>query len=654
VLTPIVREIGPLMPGPVDPAELRGAIDGLESRIGALRQAGQVPGAELRLTLEAALVELDLAVDMLGKLAGQLDAVRGSKPQGPKSGDAERRLLRAVFLDAPAPIFLLEHDGTVRRINRQAGELLGTPPGYATGMPFTAFIDLQGRAAMRTHLHALVQTRRPRRVRCQLLSTNGRVDGILTIDLVQLAGEPDPLIVAIAGPAALPAAAAGRTKPRPHSASEAQAIVEATQRLDLVTATTRLLLENATFNESVTLQRCARLLSTELSSWVVVDVEEVDRLRRKLVVGPKRDRSTELTRTLEEIDPAPGSLPCEVHESGQSRLLAHAEDASILGADESGVPVLTLLGATSLLCVPLSDGQRSYGTMTLIRPADNGPLELADLGLVEELGEQLALAIKVDRLFMRRSEVVDSLQTSLLPRNIPPVPGMEIAHAYVAATEGLDVGGDFYDVYDTPGGWGLAIGDVQGKGEEAAAVTAMARHAIRVLAHWNPRPGEVLSMANEVMLAPPGTDRFVTAAAAHLRWEGDILHATVGSAGHPGPALIRADGRVRLLAGGGMPLGLFAEAEPATEEVELAPGDILFFFTDGVTEARSPENIYFEDRLVEHLAILAGQPAATVVSQMRDLVLEFSLNDLRDDMTMLALRVLDAPEGARQDAARGK
>ncbi len=631
------------MPGAVDPAELHGAIAGLESRIGELRQAGQVPGAELRLTLEAALVELDLAVDMLGKLVGQLDAAQDSKAQRPRSGDAERRLLRAVFLDAPAPIFLLEHDGTVRRINRQAGALLGTPPGYATGMPFTAFIDLQGRAAMRTHLNALVQTRRPRRVRCQLLSTSGRVDGVLTIDLVQLAGEPDPLIVAIAGPAALPNPAVSRAAPRAHSSAEVQAIAEATQRLDLATATTRLLLENATFNESVTLQRCARLLSSELSSWVVVDVAEADRLRRKMVVGPSRDKGAELTRTLEDIDPVPGSLPCEVHESGQSRLLAHAEDATILGVDESGVPVLTLLGATSLLCVPLSDGQRSYGTMTLIRPADNGPLELADLGLVEELGEQVALAIKVERLFMRRSEVVESLQTSLLPRNIPPVPGVEIAHAYVTATEGLDVGGDFYDVYDTPGGWGLAIGDVQGKGEEAAAVTAMARHAIRVLAHWNPRPGEVLGMANEVMLAQQGSDRFVTAAAAHLRWDGQILRATVGSAGHPGPALIRPDGRVRLLAGGGMPLGIFAKADPATEELELTPGDILFFFTDGVTEARSPENIYFEDRLVEHLAILAGQSAVEVVSQMRDLVLEFSLNDLRDDMTMLALRVLDPP-----------
>jgi len=289
----------------------------------------------------------------------------------------------------------------------------------------------------------------------------------------------------------------------------------------------------------------------------------------------------------------------------------------------------------------LSDGERSYGALTLIRRADDRPLEVADLGLVEELGEQVALAIKVDRMFVRRSEVVEALQASLLPRDVPPVPGVDIATAYLTATEGLDVGGDFYDVYDSPGGWGLAIGDVQGKGEEAATVTAMARHAVRVLAHWNSDPAAVLSMLNEVMLAQRGNDRFVTAIAAHLRWDGSILRMTVGSAGHPGPMLVRPDGRVRLLSGGGLPLGLFPECEPGTAELELEPGDMVFFFTDGVTDARSPDNAYFETRLTDELAALAGRAAHEVVSAMRTLVLEFSRNDLRDDMTMLVLRVLE-------------
>ena len=616
----------------------------LETRVVELRQAAEIPGASLGPILEAALVELDLAVEMLGKLRARIATGASAPARRPGMADVERRLLRAVFQDAPAPIFLLETDGTVRRANRQAGGLLGVPPGYATGKPFTAFVDLPGRAALKTQLNALVRTRRPRRVRCQLQSTSGKVETALTIDLVELAGEPESLIVAVAGPVAAASApdrrGPGSKQPGRGDAAD-RAVADATQRLDLMNATTRLLLESATFNESVTLQRCARLLAEELRSWVIVDVVHDQLLQRQFVVGPPGEGTAELTLAIGATDPQPGSLPCEVQESERSRLLAHAEDVFVLGVTESGVPVLTLLGATSVLCVPLWNGERSYGALTLVRRADDRPLEVADLGLVEELGGQLALAIKVDRMFVRRSEVVEALQASLLSRDLPAVPDVDIATAYITATEGLDVGGDFYDVYDSPGGWGLAIGDVQGKGEEAATVTAMARHALRVLAHWNPDPSAVLAMANEVMLAQQGSDRFVTAIHAHLRWDGGILRMTVGSAGHPGPALVRPGGRVRMLPGGGLPLGLFPDCEPASAELELSPGDMLFFFTDGVTEARSPENAYFEGRLTTELAALAGRPAHEVISAMRALVLEFSLNDLRDDMTMLVLRVLE-------------
>ena len=309
--------------------------------------------------------------------------------------------------------------------------------------------------------------------------------------------------------------AAGR--PTPSEEASARAVEAITHRLDLVTAATRLLLENATFSESVTLQRCARLLAGELAAWVIVDVDRRQRLRRQVVMGPADHDSQQLAREVMAVDPQPGSAPRQVHESGSSMLVAHAEDVGILGTGADGVPLLMQLGATSLLCVPLTDGEQSYGVLTLARRPDEPHFEIADLGLVEELGEQLALAIRVDRMFRRRTEIADSLQASLLPRELPAIDGVEIAAAYVAATEGLDVGGDFYDVYLTPGGWGVSIGDVCGKGEDAAAVTAAARHAIRVLAHWNPDPAEVLRKANELMLAEEYDGRFVTTCTAHFR-----------------------------------------------------------------------------------------------------------------------------------------
>jgi serine phosphatase RsbU (regulator of sigma subunit) len=297
------------------------------------------------------------------------------------------------------------------------------------------------------------------------------------------------------------------------------------------------------------------------------------------------------------------------------------------------------LGATSVLCVPLSDGERSYGVLTLAAGPERGPFEMADVGLVEEMGEHLALAIRIDRLFRRRTEVADALQATLLPRHVKQVPGTHVAAAHAAATSGEEVGGDFYDVYPARDGWGIAVGDVCGKGEDAAAVTAAARHSIRAFAHLDAHPATVLGGTNEIMLAEEFGGRFVTAAVAYLEWRDGVLHAWLGSAGHPAAMLVRPDGQVRGLQGGGLPLGIFPDAEPAVQELLLEPGDVLFLYTDGLTNACGPDLVYFEDRLTDALAALAGQPPDVVVSQTREIVLDFCQNNLRDDLTMLALRV---------------
>ena len=176
----------------------------------------------------------------------------------------------------------------------------------------------------------------------------------------------------------------------------------------------------------------------------------------------------------------------------------------------------------------------------------------------------MALAIRVNRMFRRRADTVDALHASLVPRRRPEIPGVEIAAMYLAATEDPEVGGDFYDVYQTPDGWGLAVGDVCGMGEEAAAVTAAARHAIRVLARRCADPGEVLAGTNEIVLAEELAldGGFVTANIAHLTWQDGQLRVVVGSAGHPAAAVLRSDGRVRMMGGGGLPLGLFPTRSP--------------------------------------------------------------------------------------------
>ena len=345
-----------------------------------------------------------------------------------------------------------------------------------------------------------------------------------------------------------------------------------TRRMDMVTAVTRLLLDNSTFSEAVTLQRCARLLAGDIASWVIVDVERSGQLRRQFVIGPHGEQPDELARKVRAVDPQPDSVPAQVHSAGRSVVLAHADDAGILGADPDGTPLLMLLGVTSLLSVPISDGVTGYGVLTLARQAAEGRFTIADLALAEELGEHLGVAIRVDRMFRHRSAVAEALQGSLLPASLPEVPGLDLSAAYVPASEGLEVSGDFYDVFPVQGGWAITVGDVCGKGQEAAAMTAAARHAIRAIAHWNPDPVDVLAKVNEVILAGDYEDRFVTAKLAYLRWDGDRVRVELASSGHPGPAVVRPDGRVDVLSGGGLPLGLFPDAEPERETVELGPG----------------------------------------------------------------------------------
>jgi PAS domain S-box-containing protein len=626
------------------------AVTDIAARRDALRQATAQPGADLRTLVDAALTELDAALEAAGaapQAAGNRDDQAAELL--PESVRTERRLLHAVFQHAPVPLFLLEQDGTIRRANNKAAELLGAPSGYATGKTLAAFVDLPTRAAVQTQLAAALRTGKPRTASCRMLTADGPLDASLTASLADLPGDPPVLIVAAsagatggagADTAADADTAAGKRAKRPAGKSTADAAVAAmTRRLDTVTAVTRMLLDNSTFSEAVTLQRCARLLAGEIADWVLIDIDRGGRLLRQFAAGPRTSLADQAARVARGVDPDQESVPAVVHATGKSALLAHPDDPAALGRAPDGTPLLMTLGAASLICVPISDGTTGYGALTLTRVAGKGPFGVADLGLAEELGRHLAIAIRVDRVFRQQSQVAEALQASLLPARLPTVPGLEFAAAYIGATQFQEISGDFYDVFKAGDGWGIAVGDVCGKGQDAAAMTAAARYAIRALAHVHEAPADVLAAANEVLVAEDYDDRFVTTSLAFLRQHGRRVQVRIGSCGHPGPAVVRADGRVEILECNGLPLGLFPDAEPGRLELELHKGDVLFFYTDGVTEARSADRGFFEDQLADALAAVAGRSAADIVRAVQELVNSFSSGELKDDVTILAARV---------------
>jgi serine phosphatase RsbU (regulator of sigma subunit)/PAS domain-containing protein len=623
----------------------RESLADLAARRDALRHAAGVPGADPRALLDAAITELDAAIDALASSAEAGGAGETSPDGGPEAIRTERRLLHAAFQQAPVPSFLLEQDGTIRRANNQAAALLGSPSGYTTGKALTVFVDLAAKAALQTQLAAAVRTGKPRQASCRMLTAGGPADVTLAVAPIDLPGDPPLLMVTATLRGRFPLAGAGQEAGgQPAAADRAAGVIRSmTRRMDMVTAVTRLLLDNSTFSEAVTLQRCARLLAGEIADWVIVDVERGGRLRRQFAAGPKDRQAEQLARTVRNTDPGPDSLPWQVHATGKSLLLAHVDDAKVLGTAPDGTPLLMMLGATSLICVPVSDGAEGYGTLTLARRPGAPHFAVADLALAEELGGHLAISMRVDRMFRHRSEVAEALQASLLPARLPAVPGLDLAAAYAGATRWQEISGDFYDVFRFSGGWAVAIGDVCGKGQDAAAMTAAARHALRAFAHVHPAPAQVLAAANEVLCEGDYDERFVSVKLAFFEpGPGSaerLVRVRLGSSGHPGPAVVRADGRVEILEGDGLPLGLFRDSQPNAEELELREGDLLFFYTDGVTDARNADLEFFEEHLPDALAALAGRSAAETVRAIQERVTAFCDGELRDDLTILAVKV---------------
>jgi len=208
--------------------------------------------------------------------------------------------------------------------------------------------------------------------------------------------------------------------------------------------------------------------------------------------------------------------------------------------------------------------------------------------------------------------------------------------------EANEVGGDFYDLINTvEDGWVCAIGDVRGKGAEAASVTALARYTIRAVTLKDDRPSEVLAALNEAMLRQLSEDRFCTAACIRLEPEDGSpgVGIDVSCAGHPAPLLVRPDGPVEEVGPTGRVLGVFDDAELGDGSLRLMPGEALVLYTDGVTEARSPAGDFFGDeRLHRLLRSCSGLDAAGIATRIKNVVLDFQEGYPRDDLAVLVLR----------------
>lgn len=234
--------------------------------------------------------------------------------------------------------------------------------------------------------------------------------------------------------------------------------------------------------------------------------------------------------------------------------------------------------------------------------------------------------------------LVRTLQQTLIPAEPPDVPGLDVAACYRPAGTGDEVGGDFYDVFQVgPGDWVVAVGDVRGKGVDAAVVTALARYTIRAAAVRHPDPHQVLQTLNDVLLRD-GTDRFCSVAVVRLRQSATTWTATLSCGGHPLPILRRDSEAPAAVGRHGMLLGVFEATNFHDAEIPLGPGDALVLYTDGVTEARREREFFGESRLQACISCSAGG-ARSLADGILDEVLQFQAGNARDDIVVVALSV---------------
>ncbi|HWG09502.1 MAG TPA: GAF domain-containing SpoIIE family protein phosphatase [Solirubrobacteraceae bacterium] len=372
-------------------------------------------------------------------------------------------------------------------------------------------------------------------------------------------------------------------------------------------------------------------------------------------VDPAVAREVERVRAEIPLDLAGAHPVAEVLRTGESRVVADLTDrdalAQIADSDEHQ-RFMRDAGYRSAAVFPMVARGRTLGAISFLHLGNDARYSRGALAVLEDLSGRAAMAFDNARLYAERTHVAQTLRRSLMPSVLPKIPGLELASFFRPLGAGSEVGGDFYDAFGDENSCWLVVGDVCGKGAEAAALTGFLRHTIAAYARDAVSPGRVLSQVNRVMLDQNFDGRFATAILVNLRFDGGQVQATVASAGHPAALLSRAGGTTTQLGEQGALLGVFADAEIGEVSATLGPGDSLALYTDGLLEAHAPERTITAEQMIERLTSTPPEAAREAIQELLGLV---ELDEyVRDDIAILSARVMaPARVGALNADGRG-
>lgn len=380
----------------------------------------------------------------------------------------------------------------------------------------------------------------------------------------------------------------------------------------------------------------------ELAELCLIDFRRPDGWYGDTIVAganPEMAVRLEQIRRDQPLDPAGEHPVAQVLRLNQPMIwrdLKAPEVVDKVSQSEDHLQLMRDAGYNSAAVVPLVARGRTLGALSFLHAHGDLRYDPGDLDFLSELGERAALALDNARLYRERDRVAKSLQRGLRPPRPAEVEGLDISVVFEAAGEGIEIGGDLYDVLPSDEGCWVLVGDVAGKGSTAASVSVAVRHSVRGLTREIGEPDEVLRRVNELLLAGDSLNDFATAMLACLRREESGWRITLASAGHP-PAVLTGEDEPELL-GGGTVLGAWQEANVEVHERRLEPGSTLALCTDGWLEAGPVTTHQAPEVFAEMTQALAGLELDEMTERLRADAVTRSSGTLRDDLVVLAVR----------------
>ena len=398
-----------------------------------------------------------------------------------------------------------------------------------------------------------------------------------------------------------------------------------------------------------TLRSVARLAVPTLADWCGVDVLDERGLRQQLAVFHLDPEKIQLARELNERFPPDPASPAGVHgviASGEPSVYNDITDQLINARAQNPehAELIRSLGMRALMVVPMKLRDRTIGAITFVSSETRRSFGDQDLAFAMELARRAALAVENARLYTSRTEVARTLQQSLLPERLEPPPGWLAASSFRPGDDINEVGGDFFDLVALPDDELLVfVGDVTGKGVQAAALTSLARHTLAVGARFDPRPAGLMRLLENVLNERDEPSPVTVACVRLTRTPGGAV-ARITCAGHPPPLLLRPGAPAEDVGVFDVLLGAGVGTRWRETEVALAPGDTLLLYTDGVIDTPGVDARFGEDRLGQVAAAGPLDPAA-VLERVGAATSAWQAARSVDDRAMLALQLTEAPGG---------